>query len=100
MGKDPTKTMSRAELLRRTLRSQRNWLGLTQRDGRWQLASFVQMPRIGWGLVICLIVTAVGAGLTIWARERPFVAVGRVMTETRTVRVPLDIEDAARTQSE
>ena len=99
MAKDQTRTISRAEVLKRSLRTQRTWLGVTQRDGRWQLPSFLQIPRVGWGLVICLALTLLGSALTIWARERPIVAVGRVMTETRTVRVPLDIEDVAGTQN-
>ena len=97
MAKDQTKSMSRAEMLKRTMRSQRTWLGVTQRDGRWQLPSFLHLPRVGWGLLICMALTLLGSALTIWARERPIIAVGRVMNETRTVRVPLDIEDTAAT---
>ncbi|MBX3386691.1 MAG: HDIG domain-containing protein [Phycisphaeraceae bacterium] len=46
-----------------------------------------------WGVFV--VVAGVGA---IWARSEPMVAVGRVMTITRTIRTSFDIEDAAATE--
>ncbi len=42
-----------------------------------------------------VIVTGVGA---IWARSEPMVAIGRVMTSTRTIRASFEIEDAGATE--
>ncbi len=59
----------------------------------------MDLPRIVWGVAIAIAMVVLCSGLAIWTRERPLVAVGRVMDETRTVRVSLALPDDAATKA-
>lgn len=71
---------------------------LRDRDWRADLVNIASEPRIGWGILISFGFIIVCSLIAFWAREQPLVAVGRVMDETRTVRVPLELEDKAATE--
>jgi len=50
--------------------------------------------------VLLTVLLAVVAGMIVaWARERPLVAPGRIMTDTRAVRVEFEVPDAEATES-
>jgi len=59
----------------------------------------MDLPRMVWAVTIALAMVVLCSGLAVWTRERPLVAVGRVMDDTRTVRVRLDIPDTAATDA-
>lgn len=71
---------------------------LRERDWRAEAWRLVGAPRVGWGVVVSVAFVAVCSLVAFWAREQPLVAVGRVMNQTRTVRVPLEIEDKTATE--
>jgi len=99
MAKDTTKNLTRADSVRRGLRARRAWFdrGDGAVAGAW--SRWIQLPRVGWGVVIATVTILICGVLASWSRERPLVAVGRVMNDTRTVRVPLDVEDPSATES-
>ena len=88
MPKDATKTVTRTGSLGRRLRGRR---GDAAARVSWR-------ERAGSGLIVAVIFAAVVSQLVIWARQQPLVAVGRIMDETRLVRVELKTEDRAQTQ--
>lgn len=90
MAKDQTRTATR--------RVKRLSTRLRERDWRGEMLNVVSAPRVGWGVVVSLGFVLVCSLITFWAREQPLVAVGRVMNQTRTVRVPLEIEDKTATE--
>jgi len=49
------------------------------------------------GLLIAAVFAATTSFVIVWAREQPLVAVGRIMDETRLVRMALELEDRAQT---
>jgi uncharacterized domain HDIG len=69
----------------------------------WGMGTLARMldalaqPSLGWGVVIAVVFSLVCTGFVIWARTQPLVAVGRVMDETRLVRVPMTVVDEAAT---
>lgn len=63
-----------------------------------QLEALARAPHLAAAVVLCLAFAATLTGVAWWARGEPLVAVGRVMGETRIVRVPLAIEDRAATE--
>lgn len=99
MAKDTSKNLTRAESVRRSFRPRRSWFdrGDGSSPGAW--SRWIQLPRVGWGVVVALGTIVVCGVLASWTREQALVAVGRVMTQTRTVRVPLDVEDPTGTES-
>lgn len=99
MAKDTTKNLSRADAVRRSLRARRSWFdrGDGAATGAW--SRWIQLPRVGWGVLVATVTILVCGVLASWSREQPLVAVGRVMNNTRTVRVPLDVEDPSATES-
>lgn len=78
--------MRRAELRRTLTRGQFDW------------RSFLRSPGIGWGIVIWGLFTVLVGGVAVWTRERPLVAVGRVVQETRTVRNAFEVIDEVATE--
>ncbi len=98
MPSDLTRTSTRIGLLSRKLRTRAP--GQTPGAGEGvkdRIVDALVTPRLGMGLVIAVLFWMVASAAVIWSREQPLVAVGRVMDETRLVRVPLEIEDAAQT---
>lgn len=65
---------------------------------RDRLSAIVQSPRFGWGASITLVFVVLCWGLTVWTRERPLVAVGRVMNWTQLSRVEFQVEDPEATR--
>ncbi|HLO41220.1 MAG TPA: hypothetical protein VK176_09375, partial [Phycisphaerales bacterium] len=59
----------------------------------------VQSPKVVWGVAILLAFIVLGSLTVIWSREQPLVAVGRVMNETRLVRLTMSAEDKALTEA-
>ncbi|MFM9995456.1 MAG: HD family phosphohydrolase [Phycisphaerales bacterium] len=81
MPKDPGQPQTRTRpLTRRTL---------LQREGQGPslVSQLLAAPNVGWALLISIAFVAVCAVLSSWARQNPLVAVGRVMTDTRLVRI-------------
>lgn len=64
---------------------------------RGRVLDLLSAPSTSVGLGIALIFALVAALVTNWAWRQPLVAVGRVMNETRLVRVQLTLEDRAQT---
>lgn len=56
------------------------------------------LPATGAAIVACILFSLVCTLTSLWVRNQSLVAVGRVMDETRLVRVKLDIADDAQTQ--
>jgi len=74
-----------------------------RRDGYrpWEsLRNAIRSPTFTWAIVIWTVFTAIGAFVVVRGREHPMVGVGRVMDQTRIVRVPLVAEDLRRTESD
>ncbi len=73
---------------------------LLQREGAAPsaVARLLSSPNAGWGVLIVLVFVVLGAVLASWARQQPLVAVGRVMTDTRLVRVSFTVQDHERTR--
>ncbi len=88
MGTDSTKAKSGASRGPRTRRE-----GVARR-ALDRLAS----PRLAMGVVITLAFVVLAGMLVAWTRDRPLVAVGRVMNETRIVRTELRLEDRQQTE--
>jgi len=88
MSKDPIKSAiktRRAELRRTLPRAPLDWRG------------FLRSPGMGWGIVIWGLFTILVGGIAVWTRERPLIAVGRVMQDTRTVRNAFEVVDEGAT---
>jgi putative nucleotidyltransferase with HDIG domain len=60
---------------------------------------FVQSPKVVWGVAILIGFIVLGSLTVIWSREQPLVAVGRVMNETRLVRLTMSAEDKVLTEA-
>src|SRR5690606_4731957 len=58
----------------------------------------MRSPVFGYAAMTAGIFALVATALTIWAREQPLIAVGRVMNETRVVRLPFRSLDEAATK--
>ena len=58
----------------------------------------VRSPMFAWGVMALLTYVFVAGLLASWSREQPLAAVGRVMNQTRTVRIEFDIEDKQATE--
>ncbi len=82
----------------RTRRATRRTLLNREGSAPSQIARFLDSPNAGWGVVIALVFLSLGAALASWARQQPLVAVGRVMTDTRLVRVEFTLIDHERTR--
>ncbi len=91
-GAKGTKSGAKRPHTRRTVVRVRG-LTLRQRTSR-----LFDSPSFGWGVTITLIFAVLCGVLVAWAREQPRVAVGRVVMETRTVRVPFTMVDAQQTE--
>lgn len=55
-------------------------------------------PGLGIGVVVAVLFAALCTSGMNWVRDRPLVAVGRIMDETRIVRTPFDTVDDAQTR--
>lgn len=55
----------------------------------------VESPLGAWGLLITIVGAVLAMGMVVWTRERPLVEPGRVMNETRVVRVNVVNRDRA-----
>lgn len=75
---------------------------LLLREGRGPtlLSRFLAAPNVGWAVLIALAFGALAAVLGSWSRQQPLVAVGRVMTDTRLVRIPFTLVDHDRTKEQ
>jgi len=59
----------------------------------------IQSAPFGWAVLLGAAFVLFASAVVIWSREQPLVAVGRVMTETRDVRVNFTIVDEAETSA-
>jgi hypothetical protein len=99
MPKDAHK-QSRVESLSRSVRSRHQDLAerLLRRDGFTdRVLSSILTPTTGLGLLVIAAFALFSTIAIAWTREQPLVAVGRVMDETRLVRMKMTIEDQALT---
>ncbi|MFN9976642.1 MAG: hypothetical protein ACK58T_42750, partial [Phycisphaerae bacterium] len=62
-----------------------------------KLSPLFATPNIAMAIVAALCFVLVATALSVWARRQPLVAVGRVMVDTRLVRVPIKSEDTEAT---
>lgn len=93
------------------LGSEKSWSGLARSAGRGGLrtrtaswgvrklgeTAAVRSRRSGIGLAVALGFAILAAVVSNWSREQPLVAVGRVMDQTRLVRVGFSLEDQIAT---
>ncbi|MBX3382785.1 MAG: HDIG domain-containing protein [Phycisphaeraceae bacterium] len=101
MARDSTKSVSRVESLSRSVRSRRRDLAdrLLQEEGiKDRMIDALTDRTAAWGLVVAVLFAVVCSALVHTSRNQPLVAVGRIMDETRLVRIPLSLEDRAQTQ--
>jgi putative nucleotidyltransferase with HDIG domain len=86
-----TRGLTRRDLIARRLGGETFW------GGAW-LRSLRQSPAFGWALLIALGFWVLSGVLVAWARERPMIAVGQIMTETVVSRVPVSAIDPEGTE--
>jgi len=106
MAKDLTKTSTRTGSLSRSVRARRGRSGPHDGLGTGggggglggRLIDAVVSPNLGMGLVVAVVFALLCTGITLRTRDQPLVAVGRVMDETRLVRMQIRTEDGPRTQ--
>jgi len=91
--------MAREATTPRAARRRRTGLRRERSRALAGLSQVVAAPFFGWGLVVCLLFVAATGTLANWARERPLIAVGRVMSETWTVRVEFSTQDLEATDA-
>lgn len=96
MAKESPKPITRTAALAKRVRARSAWLGGGDAGLIVQVA---QNPRSSVAMLIAASVVLLCGLMTIWARERPILAAGRVMNDTRVVRVPLEVEDTAATEA-
>lgn len=60
----------------------------------------LRSPDFGWAVIITLLFTLVCGTIAAWARERPLIAVGRVLDHTRTARVETSVPDPEATKAQ
>ncbi|MFO0832188.1 MAG: HDIG domain-containing protein [Phycisphaerales bacterium] len=66
-----------------------------------RLAEGIAQPTLGIGLVVASVFALVCAGIAIWTRSQPLTPVGRVMNDTRLVRVErIETYDEALTRQQ
>lgn len=95
MPQDSGRPSSRAELIRQRHRGSSRLLDSIGSA----LSPLFSTPRITHAILVAFCFVFVATALAVWARRQPMVAVGRVMTDTRLVRVPLAIEDLDATKT-
>lgn len=62
-----------------------------------RLTPLFATPNIALAILVGVAFVLLATTLSIWARHQPLVAVGRIMTETRLMRVTLEVEDSEAT---
>jgi len=92
MAKDSNQTGKPATPRRRVVR-------VTSKPLAQRVMDLAASPTLFWGVIAILSFTLVVGSVSAWTRGRPLVAVGQVMTETRTARVDFNTEDAQQTQT-
>jgi hypothetical protein len=66
-----------------------------------RLAEGISHPTLGIGLVVALVFALACTGIAVWTRSRPLTPVGRVMSDTRLVRVDrIETYDEALTRQQ
>lgn len=100
MAKDGPKTSPKTTAARSGSRARRKSVRRDQANLLTLFTNAIQSPRFVWALGVWVVFTVVCGSLAIWARQQPLVAVDRVMTETRTVRVPFAIENLRQTEDD
>jgi len=94
MSKEPGQSGARPGAVARRSRARREETGERVRG---RVLDLLAAPSTTVGLGIAIIFALLAALVTNWAWRQPLVAVGRVMNETRLVRVQLTLEDRAQT---
>lgn len=69
-----------------------------RRGARAILFEAITTSRVTIGILMVVAFFLTSTALVILTREQPLIAVGKIMDETRIVRVPLALEDRSRTQ--
>lgn len=69
-----------------------------RRGARAVLFEALTTSRVTIGILMVVAFFVASTALVILTREQPLIAVGRIMDETRIVRIPLALEDRSRTQ--
>jgi putative nucleotidyltransferase with HDIG domain len=99
-GRGPTRTGSLARVVRtrsaaRSVIRRAFW---GRGEDRWRLIEALTTRRATVGAAAILGFFLAATIVTILARESPLAAVGRIMDDTRLVRIQLNLEDRTRTQ--
>jgi putative nucleotidyltransferase with HDIG domain len=97
MGKDPTTSTSRTASVGKRVRERQQAIARERLTGLTDWAKLIQSPRNAWGVLIAIGFAIACTLVVMWARERPLLTIGRVVDETRLVRVPMSSEDKAAT---
>ncbi|MFG0286088.1 MAG: hypothetical protein ACF8R7_16850, partial [Phycisphaerales bacterium JB039] len=97
MPKDPPKPAARARPATVRPSGRRTSLRRQRTHPAALLRAAMRSPVFGYAALTCALFAIFAAAVATWAREQPLIAVGRVMTETRVVRVPFKALDEAAT---
>jgi len=100
MPRDPDNTApaTRTGDLARSLRARRPHPGRFSGMGAFvRLLDALAQPSLGLGIFIAALFALVCSAFVIWGRTQPLVAVGRVMDDTRLVRVQMRVPDEEAT---
>lgn len=95
MPTEDGKSSTRAELIRQKHRTSSRLAEAVSAG----LAPLLSTPRIVNAILVAMCFVLFATALAVWARRQPMVAVNRVMTDTRLVRVPLALEDLEATKN-
>jgi len=95
MAKDQGNSTSRVGTLAQKVRARRHAHGVGPIA---RLLDAMASPSLGMGLLIAVAFASICSITAIFTRDQPLVAVGRVMDETRLVRVEITTRDEALTQ--
>ncbi|MDX2117720.1 MAG: HDIG domain-containing protein [Planctomycetota bacterium] len=97
MAKDPTTSTSRTASVGKRVRERQQAIARERLTGLADWGKLIQSPRNAWGVLIAVGFAIACTLVVVWARERPLLVIGRVVDETRLVRVPMASEDKAAT---
>jgi len=97
MAKDAPKT---GKIASRKNASRRSVLRVRGQTIRQRFSRMMDSPSFGWGLMTSIVFALACGALVAWAREQPMLSVGRVMSDTRTVRVAFTTIDEQQTTND
>ena len=89
MSREESRLTSRTEALARSVHARKRAINQQALGipGLWRILEALTQPSLGLGLIIVIGFVVIASWLALWSRRQPMVEVGRVMDNTRLVRV-------------